>query len=51
MHCTYEYQLELKKEIIEDLYTRQFGPDALQQCQVNAVLASPFNFIIASVFG
>lgn len=44
MHSTYEYQLMLKKEIIEDLYSRQFGPEALQQCPVNAVLASPALF-------
>lgn len=44
MHCTYEYQLAIKKKIIEDLYSRQFGPDALEQCPVNEVVASPAQF-------
>ncbi len=44
MHCTYSYQLALKKEIIEDLYTRQFGPEVCQQCPVDEVLPSPLQF-------
>lgn len=44
MHCNYPYQLVLKKEIIEDLYCREFGSEALSQCPVNPVLPSSKQF-------